>query len=322
VDSPNQDILLKSTMPANLTGKICLVTGASRGIGRGIALQLAASGATVYITGRKMEDLQKCAEEMKARGAREVIPKQVDHSKEEEIKKLFDEIKSEQKGNLDILVNNAYAAVNFISENRGKSFWESEPAYGWDIVNNVGLRNHYICSSYAARIMVDQKSGLIVNISSGGGLRYLFNVAYGVGKAALDRMTQDTAVELKKHNVAVVGIWPGAVKTEKVAENHDLSNPTTDADRMFAQGESTEFSGKGVAYLGQDPNVIKRTGRILLTIDLAQEFNFTEDDGTLPHDIYCLKSFLSRQNHTWLAAVTPEFVKIPKTMLYLFGYKF
>merc|ERR1712212_1257377 len=207
----------------NLSGKVCLVTGASRGIGRGIALQLAKSGATVYITGRKLEDLKKCAEDMKQAGGQNVLPLQVDHAKEEEIERLFETIKKEQNGQLDILVNNAYAAVNHIFENMGKPFWEADPAYSWDIVNNVGLRNHFICSSFAARIMTEMKSGLIINVSSPGGLKYLFNVCYGIGKAALDRMTQDTAVELKPHNVAVVGIWPGPVKTEKILENHNIS---------------------------------------------------------------------------------------------------
>ena len=156
----------------NLSGKVCLVTGASRGIGKGIASQLAKSGATVYITGRKLEDLKKCAEEMKQSGGQNVLPLQgkdtidclnqvqsdvvnelisVDHGKEDQIEKLFETIKAEQNGQLDILVNNAYAAVNHIFENMGKPFWEAEPAYNWDIVNNVGLRNHFICSSYAAR---------------------------------------------------------------------------------------------------------------------------------------------------------------------------
>merc|ERR1719259_961060 len=154
---------------------------------------------------------------MKGNGAKEVIPLQVDHSNEDQIKTLFEKIKSE-KGQLDVLVNNAYAAVNHIFDNMGKPFWEADPAYSWDIVNNVGLRNHFICSSFAARIMIEKRSGLIVNISSFGGLKYLFNVPYGVGKAALDRMTQDTAGELKKHNVAVIGVWPGPVKTEAINE--------------------------------------------------------------------------------------------------------
>jgi len=308
----------------NLSGKVCLVTGASRGIGRGIALQLAKSGATVYITGRKLEALKKCAEEMKQDGGDKVLPLQVDHANEDEIERLFETIKKEQNGQLDILVNNAYAAVNYIFENMGKPFWEADPAYSWDIVNNVGLRNHFICSAFAARIMTEQKSGLIVNISSAGGLKYLFNVPYGVGKTALDRMTQDTAVELKRHNVAVVGIWPGPVKTEtinaQILENDSAPDQSKD---MFAQGETPEFSGKAVAYLANDSaDLMNKTGRILLTIDLANEYHFTEDDGTLPTDYFAVKNLLLKFKRPWLAAMVPEFIKMPKTLVYLAGFKF
>jgi len=309
-------------MSPNLSGKICLVTGASRGIGRGIAMQLAKSGATVYITGRKIEDLNKAADEMKGNGAKEVLPLQVDHSNEDQIKNLFERIKAE-KGHLDVLVNNAYAAVNYITENMGKPFWEEEPAYAWDIVNNVGLRNHFICTSYAARMMTERKSGLIVNISSAGGLKYLFNVPYGVGKAALDRMTQDTAFELRKHNVAVVGLWPGPVKTETI-KNNILENDEADekAKAMFEQGETVEFSGKAVAHLANDANVCKKSGRIVITTDMASEYKFTEDDGSLPADMFSLKNVLTMSKLTWLAAITPGFIPMPKTLVYMAGYKF
>merc|ERR1712142_463581 len=161
--------------------------------------------------------------------------------------------------------------------------------------------------------MIEQKSGTIFNISSGGGLKYTFNVAYGIGKCALDRMTQDTAVELKEHNVAVVGIWPGAVKTESIQDRY-LNNANADQARasMFARGETTEFAGKAIAHLvAGEPNMIKRTGRVLLTNDLAAEFKFKEDDGTLPFNIFSVKAQLQRTNHTWLAAMTPESMSMP-----------
>jgi len=285
-------------------------------------MQLAKSGATVYITGRKIEDLNKAADEMKGNGAKEVLPLQVDHSNEDQIKTLFEKIKAD-KGQLDVLVNNAYAAVNHITENMGKPFWEAEPAYSWDIVNNVGLRNHFICTSYAARMMTDKKSGLIVNVSSPGGLKYLFNVPYGIGKAALDRMTQDTAFELRRHNVAVVGIWPGAVKTETIQAtvlDNDEANKKSKA--MFERGETTEFAGKGVAHLANDAKIMNKSGRIVFTNDMASEYKFTEDDGSLPLDMFSLKYVLTMSKRTWLAAITPEFIPMPKTLLYLAGFKF
>lgn len=307
-----------------MEGKVCLVTGASRGIGKGIATQLAKSGATVYITGRSIEALNTCTQEIKDKGGRHVIPIQVDHTNDEEVKSLFQRIESEQK-KLDILVNNAYAAVSFIMENMGKPFWEGDPGHGWDITNNVGLRNNYICSVYAARMMVEAKTGLIVNISSAGGLSYLFNVPYGVGKAGVDRMSQDTSVELKKHNVSVVTVWPGPVKTETcmemVVDNPDYKGLPDDFKDTWGKGETIEFSGKAIVHLAQDPDVMKKTGRVLYTVDLAREYKFTEDDGTLPVDLYSIRSLLMMAKRTWMAKLVPDWVAVPKTLVYLSSFK-
>lgn len=119
-----------------------------------------------------------------------------DHSNDASVKELFERIRSEQ-GRLDVLVNNAYAGVDMISRNTGKKFYVADPIEQWDCINSVGLRNHFLCTVYASRIMVPQKDGLIVNISSVGGLTYLFNVAYGIGKAACDRMAADCARYVK-----------------------------------------------------------------------------------------------------------------------------
>jgi len=192
-----------------LAGKVCIVTGASRGIGKGIALQLGQAGATVYITGRTLKrnpiklgcSLEEVAEEIEARGGK-CVPVQCDHSKDEEIEKFFETVRNKENGRLDVLVNNAYSAVSTIAETRGRTFYEMEPSL-WDDINNVGLRNHYYCTVHAARIMVENRSGLIINVSSFGGLRYLFNVPYGVEKEACDRMMTDCGIELKskKHNL-------------------------------------------------------------------------------------------------------------------------
>ncbi len=122
---------------------------------------------------------------------------QCDHEKPEQIKELFDKINKEQNGHLDILVNNAYKGVQTIFGSIRQKFWQSEPQI-WDDINNVGLRNHYICTVYAARLMVPRKQGLIVNISSFGGQTYLFNVAYGIGKTAVDRMAIDCGIIILK----------------------------------------------------------------------------------------------------------------------------
>ena len=146
-----------------------------------------------------------------------------------DVEKLFERIRSEENGRLDLLVNNAYAGVHTIFSNMGKRFWEMDPADTWDKINGVGLRGHYICTTLAARsaeyciyhqtksyvrMMVLRKQGLIVTVSSSGGLKYLFNVPYGVGKTACDRMAADCGLEMKSSNVAMISLWPGPVKTE------------------------------------------------------------------------------------------------------------
>jgi len=310
-------------MSPNLSGKVCIVTGGSQGIGKGIALQLGEAGAIVYITGRNKANLEKAAQEVKERGAQKSIPLQVDHSKDEEVKKLFETVKNEQKGQLDILVNNAYAGVNMIMENMGKSFWESNPFEVWDCINGVGLRNHYCCTAIASRMMTENKTGLIINVSSGGGLRYLFNVAYGVGKAACDRMAADCAIELKKHNVAMVSLWPGAVKTEKVQEQVlDNKDAHEKSKKVWEGGESIEFSGKAITRLANDDQLMKKTGKILLTSHLATEYDFVDVDGTTPKDFTSVKYLMAASGHTWLAALVPSFVRIPLWVVHFGSNKF
>ena len=142
-------------MSPSLTGRVALVTGASRGIGRGIALQLGEAGATVYITGRKASDLHKTCDEVKARGADDAIAVVMDHAKDDDVEGLFERIKREQNGKLDICVNNAYAGVSAIMESSGKKFYDT-PVGIWDQINGVGLRNHYLCTVYASRYSIDQ----------------------------------------------------------------------------------------------------------------------------------------------------------------------
>ncbi|XP_050398071.1 dehydrogenase/reductase SDR family member 1 isoform X1 [Patella vulgata] len=310
-----------------LVGKICIVTGATRGIGKGIALQLGEAGATVYITGRTLNppddqvggSLRETAKEVENRGGK-CIPVQCDHSKDDDVVKLFDKVKTEQDGRLDILVNNAYSAVNAIMDNLGQRFWENEPNM-WDDVNNVGLRNHYICSVYAARMMVERQSGLIVNISSVGGLIYFFNVAYGVGKAACDRMAVDCGSELKKHNVTFVSLWPGPVNTETISKHID--NPEL---RKFKKdienGETVEYAGKCIVHLANDPNIIKKTARILLTAELGDEYGFDDVNGRHLQSFRQVKYLLQQGGAGWIAPFIPGFIKIPYWMLTLASSKF
>ncbi|XP_056599312.1 dehydrogenase/reductase SDR family member 1 [Triplophysa dalaica] len=308
-----------------LSGCICVVTGASRGIGRGIALQLSEAGATVYITGRQEKTLKQTAAEVTERGG-QCLPVVCDSSKEDDIKELFERVQREQNGRLDVLVNNAYAGVQVIFENMGNKFWEVDPGI-WDTINNTGLRGHYFCSVYAARMMVAQGSGLIVFISSMGGLRYLFNVAYGVGKAACDRMAADTAIELKKRGVASVSLWPGAVQTELVSQYVSQDDSSTGMDpkfkEVFANGETTELSGRCIVELAKDKNLMSMTGKVLMTCDLARRYGLKDIDGRSVVDYTSLKFMVSQIPYmSWLSIITPSFIRVPRFMLNLANGKF
>jgi len=302
-----------------LTGKVCIVTGASKGIGRGIAVQLGQAGATVYITGRSVDKLQECAQEIEKRGGK-AVPVATDHSIDDDVKALFERVKLDNDGRLDILVNNAFAGVNMIAQNTGKDFWIEDPVNQWDCINGVGLRNHFICTTYAARMMVEHKDGLIVNLSSVGGLQYLFNVCYGVGKAAKDRMAADCAHELKKSNVTMISLWPGPVKTEYIEENV-LTASDNDAGKVFEDAETVEFAGQAIVNLAADSKRIEKTGKIHLVCDLAQEYGFTDDDGDV-HDVRALSYVLKRKGYPWLPSIVPSFVRVPLTLMHLTSNKF
>ncbi|KAJ0011886.1 hypothetical protein NQD34_012861 [Periophthalmus magnuspinnatus] len=309
----------------SLSGWVCVVTGASRGIGKGIALQLSEAGATVYITGRCEKTLNETAAEVKERGGN-CVPVKCDSTKDQDIEELFEQIKREQHGRLDILVNNAYAGVQAIFDNMGRPFWETDPSM-WDTINNTGLRGHYIFSVFASRLMVAQGNGLIVTISSMGGLRYLFNVAYGVGKAACDRLAADMAFELRKRGVASVSLWPGPVQTEMISQFVLEKSVPQGVDPkikdVFVNGETTELSGKCIVNLVKDKNLMSLTGKILMTSDLARRYGIKDIDGRSVTDYTSLKFLLAQSPYlSWLSPVVPSFIRLPRFVLALASSRF
>ncbi|HEV8486262.1 MAG TPA: SDR family NAD(P)-dependent oxidoreductase, partial [Blastocatellia bacterium] len=233
-----------------LHGKVALVTGASRGVGRGIALELIDAGATVYVTGRTDSDLTFAAE----RG----IAVRCDHRDDQQVEAVFRQIAANHN-RIDVLVNNVWGGYERMIENGEFTwmlpFWK-QPLWRWDAMFAAGVRAHYVASVHAARAMVAQRSGLIVNISFWPAQKYIGNVAYGASKAATDKLTADMAHELRDHNVAVVSLYPGLVRTEKVMEAAaylDLSN-----------SESPEFIGRAIAALGADIEVMNKSGKVLV----------------------------------------------------------
>lgn len=267
-------------MPTTTTGKVAIVTGASRGIGRGIALGLGEAGWTVYLTGRTLRDgesdrpgsLTRTAEEVNGLGGHGIALR-CDHRNDSETETVFHRIRDEQ-GRLDLLVNNATSYTTDIGPPEDAPFWEL-PVDIWDQMHAVGLRSHYVASIFAARIMVPQRSGLILNVSSRGAVRYSGNVSYNVVKAAVDMLTLSTAEELRQHGVAVVSLWPRLTRTEGVIAHPELFK---DLSRAW----SPVFNGRLVTALATDPRVIEKTGQALDIAVVANEFGLTDLDGRRP----------------------------------------
>jgi dehydrogenase/reductase SDR family protein 1 len=267
----------------DLTGKVALVTGASRGVGKGVALGLGEARAIVYITARPTGQgardatgsLAQTVDEVKNLGGK-CIAMPCDHREDTQVKSVFEQISREQ-GHLDILVNSVWGGYENMSENGeftwSKLFWE-QPLWRWDAMFPSGVRAHFVSSQYAAPMMVRQKGGLIVNISFWAAQKYMGNAIYGVSKAATDKLSSDMAEELRGHNVAVVSLYPGLVRTERVMqakEFFDLSN-----------SESPQFVGRAVAALASDPNLMQKSGKVLIAAKLAREYGFSDIDGKLP----------------------------------------
>lgn len=259
-----------STAFRPLKAGVALVTGASRGVGRGIAEVLAQSGTTVYVTGRSV--------------ARADLPDGVirvpcDHGDDTQVRAAFDRIRSEH-GRLDILVNNAWAGYERMVENGVFTwplpFWQ-QPLWRWDAMMTLGVRAAFVASREAAPMMITASSGLIVNLSYWSARKHLGNVLYGCAKAATDKLSADMAQELASHGVSVVSLYAGLVRTEAVlsaAEAFDLSN-----------SESPQFIGRAVSALAADPAIAKRSGQALVAAQLGIEYGFTDIDGRQPRPL-------------------------------------
>ena len=255
----------------SLEGRVAVVTGGTFGVGRGVGRAPAGHGARVFVTGRSAQDGAPLDEH--------VTGIRCDHRLDAQVTAAFQHV-AREAGGIDILVNNVWGGYERMVEDGQftwpKPFWE-QPLWRWDAMFSAGVRAHYQASQLAAPAMVANRSGLIVNISFWAAQKHIANVAYGVSKAATDKMTIDMATELQPYGVAVVSLYPGLVRTEKVMEAAawlDLSN-----------SESPEFVGRAVAALAADPDVIRHSGKVLVAASLAAEYGFTDVDGKTPRPL-------------------------------------
>jgi dehydrogenase/reductase SDR family member 1 len=253
-----------------MTNPIALVTGASRGVGRGVATALAAEGFRVFATGRNI--------------AKSELPDAItriacDHLRDEQTSFAFERVFSEADGALDVLANCAWGGYERMVEHGAFTwslpFWQ-QPMHRWSSMMDAGVRAAFVASAHAAPRMIERKRGLIVNISFWPARKYVGNALYGIAKAATDKLTADLAHELRPHGVAVVSLYPGLVRTEAVLEAAkggwlDLSN-----------SESPEFQGLVIAALARDPALMERSGSALIAAEVAKELGVVDIDGSQP----------------------------------------
>jgi NAD(P)-dependent dehydrogenase (short-subunit alcohol dehydrogenase family) len=263
-----------------LDGKVALVTGATRGIGRGCALELAAAGARVFGLGRTRREgdheLPGSLDSLVAEAEREggsIVPIACDLRADDQIEALFATL-AKSAGRLDVVVNAAFLLPDDIEPDR--PFFETPIAW-YDDMLDVGTRSAYVLLHQASQLMVPAGSGLVVNISSAGARDFHLHLAYSVGKCALERITRDGGMQLHPYGVAVVSIWPYFVRTERLAAvdaeewNHDMES-----------AESQRFTGRGVVALASDPNVLARSGGAFTSRELALAYGFEDVGGGLP----------------------------------------
>ena len=277
----------------------------------------------LYMTGRSQAKLEEVAQEIKKRGGDSTITV-CDHGDDEQTKAVFDKIEMAE-GRMDLLVNNAYGGVKALFQDIGKPFWDIGPSK-WDTEMRVGLRSAYVCTALATKIMMKANSGIIVNISSSGGMRYFVTPLYGVRTCGMDRMVQDCHEELRKYgknSVHMVGLWPGPVGTEKITEMDKKPSYSHNSEEIFLPRgrETMEFPGLCVRHLMEDDKIGRKSGRIFNTVDLAKEFGFVDVDGKMPVDLLSVRNVLLWYGYK-IGAWIPKWIKAPKILFTIWQHKF
>jgi len=261
---------------------VVVVTGASRGAGRGVAIALGSHGCTVYITGRSEKSadsplpgtIYETAEAVTAAGGKGIAVR-VDHADDDQVKALFEQVEREQ-GRLDILVNNACALHDELTA--PGNFWEK--SLGIADMLDVGLRSSYVASYYAAPLMVAQRHGLILFTSASGSVHYVYGPVYGAHKSGMDKFAADMAVDLKDFDVAALSIWMGALKAERLQMVID-SDPEKYA-HLADMTETPEFTGHVIWGLYNDPDLMDLSGQTVIGAEMALKYGITDEGGRQP----------------------------------------
>jgi NAD(P)-dependent dehydrogenase (short-subunit alcohol dehydrogenase family) len=280
-------------MPRDLEESVALVAGATRGAGRGVAVELGARGATVYCTGRttretqspmqRPETIDETAELVDAAGGRGIAVR-VDHTEIEQVAALVARVEQEQDGRLDVLVNSLWGGDPLTSWS--SSFWEHSLTDGLEMQRHA-VGAHLITAWHAVPLLVRRGRGLVIEMTDGDGERYGGALFYDLAKASNVRIANDLATDLRPYGVAAVAVAPGFLRSEAVLDHFGVTEETwRDAiatDEHFAQSETPRFVGRVVAALAADPAVLRFSGRTLHSGLLAEEYGIDDVDGRRPN---------------------------------------
>lgn len=261
---------------------VAIVTGASRGAGRGIAIALGSHGCTVYVTGRSAKPgdsnlsgtIYETAAAVTAAGGKGIAVR-VDHADDKQVQSLFEQVQRDE-GRLGILVNNACAIHDQL--NTPGNFWE-KPLELVDMLD-VGLRSSYVASYYAAPMMVAQRHGLMIFTSAPGAVHYVFGAAYGAHKAGMDKFAADMAIDLKDFNVAALSIWMGALLTERL--RMVIASDRAKFGHLEGTAETPEFTGHVIWALYNDPELMSLSGQTVIGAEMAVKYGITDEGGRQP----------------------------------------
>jgi NAD(P)-dependent dehydrogenase (short-subunit alcohol dehydrogenase family) len=275
-----------------LTGTVALVAGGTRGGGRGIAVELGAAGATVYVSGRssaagrsdldRPETVEETAALVTDVGGTG-IPVRADHSRPDQVAALVQRISAEQDGRLDVLVNCVWGGDPLSDWTR--PLWEQDLDQGFRLLRRA-VDTHIITSRHALPLMIARRQGLVVEVTDGNSARYRGSFFYDLAKSSVIRLAVAQAAELRPYGVAAVALTPGFLRSEAMLDGFGVTEANwrdgATKDPHFAQSESPAYLGRAVAALAADPDVLARTGRALATWDLSKDYGFTDADGSRP----------------------------------------
>lgn len=276
-----------------LQGKVAVVAGATRGAGRAIAVMLGAAGATVYCTGRstrgqlsdinRSETIDDTAEMVTERGG-VGIAVQCDHTMEEQVKGLFERVRREQQGQLDILINDIWGGENLTHWNI--PFWEQFLSDGL-LMQKRAVTTHMITSYYGVPMMVENGGGLVIEVTDGSTYRYRGNLYYSLAKISAIHLAEAMAEDLRPYQVTALCVTPGFLRSEQMLDYFGVTEDNwRDAalqEPHFIESETPYFLAQGVAALAADPNVADKSGKALTSWDLSDEYGFIDIDGRKPH---------------------------------------